>query len=86
MSSRVDLKLGEQPTDRVGVFGLLLHKAHERTPLVDGESSVFDLVVQDVEAFAGARHGAFYTTKVPARPVDAALREDSSADGEPNGR
>ena len=31
------LKLGEQPKDRVGVFGLLLHKAHERTPLVDGE-------------------------------------------------
>ena len=26
------LKLGEQPTDLVGVFGLLRHKADERTP------------------------------------------------------
>ena len=31
--------------DLSGVFMLLLHKAHERTPLVDSESSLFDLAV-----------------------------------------
>ena len=77
------LKPSEQPTDLVGVFGLLLHKAHERTPLVDGE---FERVRSGGSRCRGVRgRTAFYTTRfcpVPTTgllPVDAALGENSSA-------
>jgi hypothetical protein len=61
------VEAGEQPGSVFSIFALLFHKTEQRTPLVDCQSSVLDLAVQDIEALAGGRHSRGYTTKVPVR-------------------